>query len=183
MTDVWAQLAGSIVLGWLVHHLPRMADRAIFAYAIGALLVFGGALVGWVFAGLWIAVLAPFGTMLPVLCLSGSARRAGWIDPPALRWWELLVAAGLMLLVVLGAGGVIPIHPYGWFYGGAGPAALAVLLGIYALWRGYHAILIAVVLAQVMWLTDSGSSNLYDHLAHLLLIPAAIVSAMMRRVR
>lgn len=169
-------VAGSIVLGWVFHLIParqRLERHFYIAYGLGFVFCLGSVVAGLTFGGLWMAVLAPFGAMLPALCLRSSLRRVGWVAPDVPRA-DLLVFAGLMIFVILGAFGLVPVFAYGWFYGGIGPAVLAVALAAWALWRGQIVVLIAVAVAQVLWLADLGSSNFYDHVAHFALIPALL---------
>lgn len=182
MTSVWEILAGSIVLGWMFHLIPvtRSRDRhAVLSYCFGIVFCAGSILLDMSFGGLWVAVLAPFGVMLPALCLRWSARKLGYAIRPVPRMDKLVVVA-LMLVVVLGTMAAIPVHPYSWFYDGIGAGALAMALGLWALWRRQTIVLGAVVLGQILWLLDVGSSNFYDHMAHFGLIPALLLSALSR---
>jgi hypothetical protein len=183
MTTVFELVAGSIVLGWLFHQIParkRLERHLYLSYGFGLFFCAGSILLGLEFGGLWIATLEPFGVMLPALCLRSSARKVGWQDE-AVPSVDKLVLAGLMSVVIAGSFGVLPVFPYGWFYAGIGPAALAVGLALWALWRRQIVVLIAVTLGQVLWLLDVGSSNFYDHVAHLVLIPALVISALIPR--
>lgn len=176
-------IAGSIVLGWVFQLIPagqRLERHFYFTYAMGFLFCAVSASLVEGFGGLWMAVLAPFGVMLPALCVRDSLRKVGWVAPDVPPM-DLLVFAGLMGFVVLGAFGLVPVFAYGWFYGGVGPAVLAVALAAWALWRGQIVVLIAVLLAQLQWLADHGSSNFYDHVAHFALIPALVLRAFIPR--
>lgn len=176
-TTLWEVLAGSIVLGWVFHLIPanKAKDRhAALTYAFGFVFCGGSILMDMAFGRLWIAVLAPFGVMVPALCLQWSARKIGFALPRAPRL-DLLALVALMLVVTLGAGGVLPIQPYAWFYSGLGAGVLALGIAAWALWRNQAFVLGAVVLGQVLWLLDVGSSNFYDHMTHFVLIPALAV--------
>ena len=168
-------LAGSVVLGWVLHQIPGLRRRHWWAYGLGLVLCAGTAAFGAQPGGLVVATLAPFGVILPALCLHSSFAPAGREAVPR---GDLLVLSAMMLVVAFGAAGVLPLAPYGWFYAGVGPALLAFGLGVWALWRRQIEVLGAVALAQVLWLLDVGSSNLYAHLSHLVLIPALALRAL-----
>ncbi|SEO69229.1 hypothetical protein SAMN04490248_109108 [Salinihabitans flavidus] len=178
MTSVWELLAGSITFAWLLARIPGLRGRALLACAMGLVLVAGTALADLQPGGIWIATFEPFGVMLPALCASALAAGAGWIAPPAVSRAEKLIWAALMLVVLLGAGGALPLHPYTWFYAGWESVLLVLCVAVWAFWRRQTLVLGAVALGQLMWLADVGSSNLYDHLAHTLLVPALAVSAL-----
>jgi hypothetical protein len=178
MTSVWELLAGSIVLAWVLAQLPGMRDRVLSATVLGLVMVAGTAFFGVEPGGIWIATFEPFGVMLPALCAASLAVRSGRIAPPPVSRAEKLIWAGLMLLVLLGAGGALPLHPYAWFYAGWGPVLLASGVAAWAYWRKQVVVLGVVALGQLMWLADIGSSNLYDHLTHTLLVPALALSAL-----
>lgn len=177
MTTAWELIAGSVVFGALLALLPGLRGRALAAGALGLVLVAGTALAGLQFGGIWIATFEPFGVMLPALCAASLAARTGRIASPPVSRAEKLIWSGLMLVVLLGAGGAIPLHPYAWFYAGWGPVLMALGVAVWAFWRRQIVVLAAVALGQVLWLSDIGSSNLYDHLAHALLVPVLVVSA------
>ncbi len=182
MTHLVETLAAAIVAGWVLHRfiaigLPRSAPRSwALLGGYGSMLL--SAYIGGVGFGVWVATVAPVGVMLPLLCLASSARTYGvWEPEPAPRL-DLLVIAALMLAVLLGASGIGPLDAYAWFYGGFGPALLAGAVALWALWRRQVVALVAVVLGQGLWLADIGSSNLYDHFAHMALVPALLLSGL-----
>jgi len=178
LTTMWEVLAGSIVFGWVLSRLWLIGRAPLLCYGAGLVLIAGTALAGLSFGGVFVATFEPFGVMLPLLCLANTANRAGLLNSPEVPRLDKLVLAALMLAVLLGAGGALPWHPYSWFYTGLGPALLAGVLGIWALARWQVHIMGIVALAQTLWLLDIGSSNLYDQVAHTVLIPALVISAL-----
>lgn len=182
VTHVWELLAGSIVFAWILMYAPGAKQHFILTHFVALLAIGGTAAIGWSFGGIWIATFEPFGTLLPGVCLAASAKRAKlWRYPPISRV-EKLCAAVLIMCVAVGTLDVFGPVSYAWFYAGWAPAALACALAFWAAWRGQMHVLICVVLAQVFWLMDVGSSNFFDHLSHALLVPALVISAMTFRV-
>ena len=176
MTTLWELTAGTIVLAWAFNWLPYV--RPLYAVIAASILMTVVALPDWSFSGIWIATFEPFGVMLPALCGMRLVQASGWQGPPPVPRLDKLVWALLILVVLLGAGGALSMHPYAWFYTGLGPAILALAVGAWSLWRRQTVVIGAVVVAQVLWLADVGSSNIYDHLAHVLLVPGLILSGL-----
>lgn len=183
MTAIWEILAGSVVMGWTLSQLPIMRRWVGISYAIGAVLIGGTAILGLQFGGIFIATLLPFGVMLPVLCLTSTLRQLNAATLPDIPAWDKLGWAGAMIFVILGSLGAIKLFPYGWFYSGLGPLIIAVLVGLWAVLRRQAHILIAVLVAQVFWLTGIGSSNFYDQITHFILVPALVISAVRQGIR
>ena len=172
MTGLVETLSGVIVAGWLLFWVLRVflsAPWASFALPMMGLI----ALVSPAPWGIWMSVMQPFGVMLPALCLAGIARGSG-LRVTRIARVDLAVLALAMTFVLMGAAGVLPLSPYGWFYGGFGPALLAGVLGGWALLRGHFVIAGAVVAAQILWIADIGSSNFYDQVSHFFLLPACL---------
>ena len=177
-TQIWELLAGSIVFAWVLMHVPGAKRYFVWVHLVALLVIAGTAVMGWSFGGIWMATFEPFGTLLPGICLAASSKRAGlWHYPPISRW-EKLFAAALIVLVLLGTLDLLGVVPYVWFYAGWPPAALAGVLAMWAVWRGQMHVVICVLLAQTFWLLDIGSSNFFDHVSHVLLVPALVVSGL-----
>ncbi len=181
MTGIWEAVAGGIVAGWALSRLPWVP--VWLGYVLGLLLFGVGSLLGLQVAGIYVATFEPFGVVLPAVCLASTLRRVGVLNYPQITPWEKLGIAALLTFVVLGTLGLIAPNPYALFYTGLAPALLALSVGAWAALRAQPHILVAVLLAQVLWLLDIGSSNLYDHLTHVLLIPALVVSAGLQGIR
>ncbi|MEP4194212.1 MAG: hypothetical protein ABJL99_01100 [Aliishimia sp.] len=185
MTHVIETLAAIIVAGWVLHRLiavvvPRTVSKSWLAAASGYGAMALAGIIGGDGFGIWVSVIAPVGAMLPLLCLASSGRVLNVWTPPRAPRIDKLVLFFLILLVAFSAAGFGPLNLYAHFYEGLGPVLLASGLALWALWRRQVVVLVAVIFAQCLWLLDIGSSNFYDQVSHLALLPALLFSAMRR---
>jgi hypothetical protein len=183
MTTVLELVAGSLVFGWLLSMLPYIGNKLWVGYALAGATIGVSAALGFYFGGIWIATFEPFGVMLPALCLISSLRRRNLIRFATITAWEKLGWAAVTALVIAGTGGEFDYNLYSLFYTGWEPFAAASLIALWAWWRRQDHVLAAVFIGQVFWLMDIGSSNLYDHLTHALLVPGLTVSALLQLFR
>lgn len=183
MNTIWELFAGSCVFGWVISMLPYFRASIWRGYLAGFILVGVTAASGFQFGGIFVATFEPFGVMLPAVCVASSLRRYGYFVYPSISPWEKIAWACAMVIVVLGSIGIIEANIYAWFYSGWEPVVGAIVVATWAYFRGQTHILFAVFLAQCFWLLDIGSSNLYDHITHFLLIPALVISAVLQGFR
>jgi hypothetical protein len=171
MTAVYELGAAAVVLGWCLSRLLGLAIAPARATVLGYGLAAGIVLISYssFLTGMFTALLAPYGVLLPALALQNTARRMG-IHTKPYSSAEMVAAFGLYLLFLMASAGVFEWDPYSYGYGGQGAVMVAILLAGYALWRGHIVLLAVIVVAQALWLLDIGSSNLFDHLSHVLLV-------------
>ncbi|QYX56217.1 hypothetical protein K1T73_14305 [Roseovarius sp. SCSIO 43702] len=130
-----------------------------------------------------VAVLEPLGVVLPILALRHMAVTAVPEAGPVLGdWsgWELLTILLAYLGFLAGAMGVfrLSLYPLGYR---AGPVAGMVLaLCILALLAGNLTLAVVAVAGQAMWVLRLGSSNWFDHVLHVLLVPVIVVELVLR---
>lgn len=125
---------------------------------------------GWL-----VAVLAPFGVILPALALQRLAAWGGLIAPPWRKGDLLLLLAAHVLFFALSLG-LGPIDPYRFGYDPIWGSliAFAVLLGL--VWRGQLWLAGAALLGQILWSCGIGPENIFSHLTHALILPVLAVA-------
>ncbi len=130
-----------------------------------------------------VSVLAPFGVLLPALCLRSITRSLGMRITP-FHWVELLAFVLLYSLFLAASAGVIGFDPYRYGYtlpGAIGIALVFCLIGF--LMDSLFLPLVALV-STVLWFFGLGSSNALDNVTHVVLLPAALFAlpfAILRR--
>ena len=122
-----------------------------------------------------VAVLAPFGVLLPALALRSIARSLGVRIKP-FHWAELLGFAGLYGAFLAASGGVIPLDVYAFGYTPVGAAGVALAFCLWGLIRNSLFLPVAALISTVIWVFDLGSSNAFDNLTHVALLPLAIIA-------
>lgn len=173
--------SAAILFGWLLSRslrliLPmRRATLAGFGLAVPVVLLSYSSFV----TGMFIGLLAPFGVLVPALALQNSARAIG-LDTRRYSVSEMLGLWVFYLMFLMASAGVFNWEPYRYGYDAPGVAVVALALAVYAAWRGHVVVLASVILAQVLWLADIGSSNFFDQISHVLLVFILPVSALRR---
>lgn len=182
MTGLLTIGAAAILLGWTAFALTGLvadARAAMLAAAVCAacalILRDTQALRGAV------AVLAPFGVMLPALALRDVASKMG---VPALPFtpWELagfLLAYGAFLAAAFG---VIPVDMYRLGYAPLPVAVMVLALCAWGLVTGNWFLPLVAVIGQLGWVMGWGSSNWFDYVLHVLMIPVAVVALLGRLI-
>ncbi len=181
MSGVGAKLDLGIVLGWVVYclsgfflHAPLAAGLGIalgltISFGLNRNLIIGGA----------IAVLAPFGVMLPALALASMAAGIG-VEVVQFSAWELLAFLLLYTAFLTSAFGVIPVDIYRLGYAPLPVAGMVLAVCLYGLLTGNWFLSLVAVLGQVFWVMKWGSSNWFDYVLHVLLWPVALISLISR---
>jgi len=126
-----------------------------------------------------IAAFAPFGMVLPAIALQNMARKNGF-QTKEFQTSELTVFLCIYFLFLCASLGVFTFDPYPIGYMPLYGNIITVILCLYTLWRGYYVLAAAIVLGQLSWALDYGSSNIFDHLTHALLVPVIVVTLLLR---
>jgi hypothetical protein len=177
MSKVGASLALGILFGWCVVQVLVLVFSPAYAVALGLTvgLATSLGLQRTVPVGALVAVLAPFGLMLPALALASLGRLVG-LELPSFSAWEL---AGFLVLYtgfLLTAFGLVPVDVYRLGYA-AKPVAVMVLgLCFYGALTENWFIALVALLAQLCWHFKLGSSNWFDFVLHVLMWPIAAVA-------
>lgn len=119
------------------------------------------------------AVLDPIPVMLILAIVVSLARPFGVALAPRAPW-----EYGLWLVVLLGlyatSFGVIHLDPYRFGYTPVGGGGVALALIIWAGFRRDVLVGCGALIGQALWTFGIGSSNLIDHVSHVLFLPVLI---------
>ncbi|WP_317055907.1 hypothetical protein [Roseovarius rhodophyticola] len=176
MTELGAKACIAILLGWVAFAVTGLVLPAWLALicAVGA----GGAcatiLRKTIGINGFVALLAPFGVMLPALALRDVAVAFG-IPIPGFAAFEIGVFLLLYTGFLLAAFGKLPLDLYRYGYAPKPVAIMVLVVCAYALLTGNWFLATVAVLAQGIWTLGWGSSNWLDHVLHVVLWPVAAV--------
>lgn len=176
MTGVGSALALALVVAWGVQSLAMVALAPLAATLLGA--AAGAAAVAATRSALVggaLALLAPFGVMLPALALAAMAGRLG-VDLPGFSTIELVVFLAGYTVFLLCAFGVLPVDLYRLGYGPGPVAGMVLVMCAYAALTGNWVLAVVSVLGQFFWVMKWGSSNWFDYVLHVLLWPIAALA-------
>lgn len=176
MSGLGATVALAIVLGWVVFALSGLLLAppwpAVLALVGGVLLVLVAR--DTLAANGLVALLAPFGVMLPALALRHMAVAQG-LSVPGFSTAEIAVFLVLYTAFLCTAFGVIPVDIYRYGYAPWPVAFMVLAVCAYALATGNWFLAGVAVLGQLAWVMGWGSSNWFDMMLHVLLVPVAAV--------
>ena len=181
MTGVLTTLSLATLLAWL-------AACAIGVVAANGVAVPAGAVLGLACAlalrnsiGVTgaVALLAPFGVLLPALATRQMAIRLG-VDFPTFTTAELLVFLAIYVWFLSTTFGITPGQPYRLGYAPLPVALMVLALCAYGALTGNWFIPLVAVLGQLGWVMGWGSSNWFDYVTHVLLVPVVVVTLILR---
>lgn len=183
MSGVGASLALALVLAWVVFALAGWVAPAHVAALIGAVLGFAGVFAfrdSMAIGGL-VALLAPFGVMLPALALRHAGMRLG-VPLEPFATWEIAAFLVAYTIFLSTAFGVIPLELYRLGYAPLPVAAMVLCVCVYGFVTGNWFLPLVAVLGQLFWVLGWGSSNWFDYVLHVLLWPVAAVVLLGRMI-
>lgn len=183
MTGAYEAIAAGVVVGWCVYWLLLFFTPRKLAVAVSVLIGFGPFifLPELLFYSMIIAVFAPFGLILPIVAGQGILRELGY---PVKKFAsiDLVIILTVYTVFISASVGVFAWDPYRYGYSPAGGGAVAALLCLYGILRQHPGVCIAAIGGQCLWMSDIGSSNYFDHVGHVLLIPIIFVCLVRRGV-
>ncbi len=176
MSRVGASLGLASILAWALLLLFGLAFPPTLA---GGLALAGGFALAFGFQTFLVirgavALLAPFGVMLPALAL-GSVLAGFGVALPGFTTWEI---AGFLLAYtafLCCAFGVIPCDVYRLGYAPLPVAGMVQAVCAYGALSGNWPVALVAVLGQCFWALKWGSSNWFDYVLHILMWPVALV--------
>ena len=128
-----------------------------------------------------VALLAPFGVMLPALALRHMAAKLG-VPVVPFGTVEVLVFLLAYLLLLASAMGALPVDLYRLGYAPLPVGLMVLAVCGYGFATGNWFVPLVAVLGQALWVAGWGSSNWFDHVTHVLLVPAAAIVLLLRLV-
>ncbi|WP_120499656.1 hypothetical protein [Roseovarius sp. EL26] len=177
MTGAVTYLWMAILLGWVGFVTLNLMTDAQMAALMG--LAFGASCVVMLrdtiaLRGL-VAVLEPVGVILPILVLRHLASKFG-VEIAPLSSIELLAFLALYIAFLLTAFDVIPFEAYRFGYAPVPVAVMVLLACAYGAVTGNLLVPLVAVVGQLLWVLGWGSSNWFDHVTHVLLVPIVCVT-------
>ena len=183
MTGVVTQLWMAILLGWLgfvaISFLTdaQMAALAGLAFGISCVVMLRETIA---LRGL-VAILEPVGVILPILALRHMADKFGF-EITVLSVPELCAILVVYIAFLLTAFGVIPLEAYRFGYAPVPVAVMVLLACAYGAATGNLLVPLVAVVGQLLWVLGWGSSNWFDHVLHVLLVPILMVTLIGRLI-
>lgn len=121
------------------------------------------------------AVLAPLGVLLPAMVLRSISRSLGIRIKP-FHWAELLVFLALYSTFLSASAGLLPIDLYAFGYAPPGAIGIALFFCVWGLIRNSLFLPVTALISTTLWAFDLGSSNAFDNLSHVVLLPMALIA-------
>lgn len=176
MNALLSNAALAVMIGWVAFALAGLTLTPPLAAALGAVLGLGAVLLfhGSLALGALIALLAPFGVLLPALALRHAAAALGLPIQP-FSTTELLVFLILYTAFLAAATGAIPVDLYRWGYAPIPVALMVLALCCYGALTGSLFVPLVAVLGQAVWALGWGSSNWFDEVSHAMLVPILVI--------
>ncbi len=176
MTGLGTSAALAVLLGWTVFVLAGLVLSPPAAAGLGAAIGLAAVLMfrDSVMLGGAVAVLAPFGVMLPALALRHVAAKLG-VPVVPFAGWELIGFLVLYTGFLAAAFGVIAFDPYRLGYAPVPVAVMVLALCACGFVTGNWFVPLVAVLGQLFWAMGWGSSNWFDQVLHVALWPVALV--------
>ena len=176
MTRLGSSLALAVLVAWCVHGVLGAMLAPLAAVLLGAAAGAAAvALTRWLLVGGAVALLAPFGVMLPSLALGSMAGRLG-VDVVGFSQLELSVFLVGYTVFLLSAFGILREDLYRLGYAPVPVGIMVVMICFYAALSANWFLATVVVLGQFFWVMKWGSSNWFDHILHVLLLPVAVLA-------
>ena len=127
----------------------------------------------------FVALMGPIGVVLPLLVLRHIGAELG-LSIQTFGTIELLVFLMTYVVFLVAAMGAVPVDMYRWGYAPLPVAAMVLALCGYGALTGSVFIPLVAVTGQALWVMGWGSSNWFDHVLHVVLVPITIIALALR---
>ena len=183
MTGVVSKLGLAVLLGWVAWGLFSLGLDLPLSLAVG--LAIGAAcafaLRATLPVGALMAVLDPIAIVLPLLALRHMSASLG-VSVHPFDTAELVAFLLLYLTFLATAAGALPWEVYRLGYAPVPVALIALALCAFGLWQGTAFLPLVAVTGQILWVLGWGSSNYFDHILHVALVPVVVVVLILRLI-
>lgn len=173
----------ALILAWLSWGVMSFFAGPFIGVPIG--LVSGVAAVFYLRSSMalrgLVAVLEPMGIVLPILILRQMLGAIGVPFEP-FGGLELFLFLLLYIPFLACAFDLLPFDPYRLGYRALPVAGVALVICLLALLSGQWVLALIAVAGQGLWVFRLGSSNYFDHILHVTLVPVAVVVLIARIV-
>lgn len=166
-------LAWIIIAFWIGFRLLLIVAQPKVAFSLAAIVAFFSLVLPSIMP-LMVAILAPFGFLLPALALRDITGRM-WVEIPPFQTPDVVVVLIASTLFIAASIGVFPVDPYRLGYSPEVPAIVSLASIFWALWRQQYFILGSVLVAQLIWSLGYWSPNFFDLILHAILAPICAI--------
>lgn len=180
MTTLYETIGLYAVALWLLFRLLRIGVSDILALCGAAIIVALVSLVALDVPLMLMAMFAPFGAVLPALAIQNFTTQFGGYRSTDYHLAEVLGALAVYVLYLCAALGVFAFDPYRFGYQPVMGSVIILVLLAYSLWRGHVFLALALIVGQAAWAFDIGSTNAFDHMTHVILVPVLCVVALQK---
>jgi len=181
MTGLYEACAAGVLVSWCLYRLLHLVLPKLPAVAVSVVAGFVPFIIfpELLFYSMIIAIFAPFGLLLPMAAVQGFFRDFGY---PVNRFAtvDLVIVLILYLIFVSASVGVVTWDPYRYGYDPVWGGFVALILCLYGMLREHLGIVIIALAGQFLWMLGIGSSNFFDHVSHVLIIPVILVCLFQR---
>ena len=180
--EVYTSTTLAILIGWTISKIVGVVAPRKLALVVGIIV---GLAVATIARGAppilyFTAILSPIAITVPLLAVRNFLQTSGISCP---RFSKVELAGILVLYIVFLAAsmGVISFDFYRLGYNPVWAGVFALFLIGYGAFRRNPFFPIIAIFGQVLWTFDIGSSNYFDHIGHVLLVPIIVVALLSRR--
>ncbi|WP_198389315.1 hypothetical protein [Roseovarius faecimaris] len=183
MNERLTDVSLALILGWLCWGLVSLFVGGALGLPVGLVLGAGAAILlrqNMVVRGL-AALLEPIGIVLPLLMLRHMLGAVGVSFAPfgALELFAFILFYSAFLICTFE---LMPFDPYRVGYRALPVGGMVLALCAYAALSGHGIIAVIAVAGQAAWVLRIGSSNYFDHILHVSLLPVAVVVLIARMI-
>ncbi|WP_299732166.1 hypothetical protein [uncultured Tateyamaria sp.] len=173
-------LAWLIIAFWIGFRVALTVSQLKVALGLGVVVAVASLVLPSVMP-LMVAILAPFGFLLPALALRDVLGRT-WIEIAPFHTLDVILVLIVSTLFIAASIGVFTVDPYRMGYGPLAPAVVTLVGILWTLWRRHFFILATLLAAQITWTFGYLSTNFFDLILHAILVPVCVIWLIKRKL-